>query len=324
MNRLARAALAALALGLALPAADTAAQAYPARPVRLIVPFPPGGATDIIARLVSDRLTEMWGQTVLVDYKPGAGTIVGTEVVAKAPPDGYTMGMVITAHVLNPSLRKDMPYDTLKDLAGVSLVAVSHIVITATNALPANNVQELIAYAKANPGKLNYASPGTGTAMHLAGELLNTMAGIQIVHVPYRGGAAAYPDVISGRIELQIDPMQASMQNIDAKQVKALAIASLQRAPNAPSIPTVAETLPGFNVLSLSGLVVPAATPRDIVRKIHADLRKVLENSELRTRMGGLGMEPAASSTPEEFDGFIRSEIAKWADVVKSSGMKLD
>jgi tripartite-type tricarboxylate transporter receptor subunit TctC len=160
--------------------------------------------------------------------------------------------------------------------------------------------------------------------MHLAGELLNTMAGIQIVHVPYRGGAAAYPDVISGRIELQIDPMQASMQNIDAKQVKALAIASLQRAPNAPSIPTVAETLPGFNVLSLSGLVVPAATPRDIVRKIHADLRKVLENSELRTRMGGLGMEPAASSTPEEFDGFIRSEIAKWADVVKSSGMKLD
>jgi tripartite-type tricarboxylate transporter receptor subunit TctC len=324
MNRLARAALAALALGLALPAADAAAQAYPARPVRLIVPFPPGGATDIIARLVSDRLTEMWGQTVLVDYKPGAGTIVGTEVVAKAPPDGYTMGMVITAHVLNPSLRKDMPYDTLKDLAGVSLVAVSHIVITATNALPANNVQELIAYAKANPGKLNYASPGTGTAMHLAGELLNTMAGIQIVHVPYRGGAAAYPDVISGRIELQIDPMQASMQNIDAKQVKALAIASLQRAPNAPSIPTVAETLPGFNVLSLSGLVVPAATPRDIVRKIHADLRKVLENSELRTRMGGLGMEPAASSTPEEFDGFIRSEIAKWADVVKSSGMKLD
>lgn len=323
MKRFARVALAALALGVTWPATADA-QAYPTRPVRMIVPFPPGGATDIIARLVSDRLTEMWGQTVIVDYKPGAGTVVGTEVVAKAPADGYTMGMVITAHVLNPSLRKDMPYDTLKDLAGVSLVAVSHIVITATNGLPANNIQELIAYARQNPGKLNYASPGTGTAMHLAGELLNTMAGIKIVHVPYRGGAQAYPDVISGRIEMQIDPMQASMQNIESKQVKALAITSLQRAPNAPNIPTVAETLPGFNVLSLSGLVVPAATPREIVRKINADVRKALENTELRTRMAGLGMDPAAPSTPEEFDGFIRSEIAKWADVVKTSGMQLD
>jgi len=232
--------------------------------------------------------------------------------------------MVITAHVLNPSLRKDMPYDTLKDLAGVSLVAVSHIVITATKALPANNIQELIAYARANPGKLNYASPGTGTAMHLAGELLNSMAGLKIVHVPYRGGAAAYPDVISGRIELQIDPIQASMQNIESKQVKALAVASPQRAASAPDIPTVAETLPGFTVMSISGLVVPAATPRDIVRKIHADVRKVLDVPELKTRMGGLGMDAAASGSPEEFDAYIRSEIAKWAEVVKSSGMQLD
>jgi tripartite-type tricarboxylate transporter receptor subunit TctC len=321
MKMLAGAALTALAL---LAPVEAGAQAYPTRPVRMIVPFPPGGATDIIARLVSDRLTEMWGQTVLVDYKPGAGTIVGTEVVAKAPPDGYTMGMVITAHVLNPSLRKSMPYDTLKDLTGVSLVAVSHIVITATNSLPANNIQELIAYAKANPGKLNYASPGTGTAMHLTGELLNTMAGIKIVHVPYRGGAAAYPDVISGRIQLQIDPIQASMQNIDAKQVKALAIASPQRTPSAPNIPTVAETLPGFTVMSISGLVMPAATPRDIVRKIHADVRKVLDIPELKTRMGGLGMDAAASISPEDFDAFIRSEINKWAEVVKSSGMELD
>jgi tripartite-type tricarboxylate transporter receptor subunit TctC len=323
MTRIARAALAALALILALPAV-AGAQNYPTRPVRMIVPFPPGGATDIIARLVADRLTEAWGQTVLVDYKPGAGTVVGTDVVAKAPADGYTMGMVITAHVLNPSLRKDMPYDTLKDLTGVSLVAVSHIVITATNALPANNIQELIAYAKQNPGALNYASPGTGTAMHLTGELLNTMAGLKIVHVPYRGGAAAYPDVISGRIQLQIDPIQASMQNIDAKQVKALAVASPQRAPSAPNIPTVAETLPGFAVMSISGLVMPAATPRDIVRKVHADVRKALDIPELKTRMGGLGMDAVASGSPEEFDSFIRAEISKWAEVVKSSGMQLD
>ncbi len=320
MKMLTGVALAALTL---LGAAEAGAQAYPTRPVRMIVPFPAGGATDVIARLVSDRLNEIWGQQVIVDYKPGAGTLVGTDVVAKAQPDGYTMGIVITAHVLNPSLRKDLPYDTLKDLAGVSMLAVSHIVIAATNALPANNIRELIAYAKANPGKLNYASPGTGTAMHLAGELLNSVAGIQIVHVPYRGGAPAYPDLISGRIELQIDPMQASMQNIESKQVKALAIASPQRAPNAPSIPTVAETLPGFNVMSISGLVVPAATPRDIVRKISADVRKALESPELKTRMAALGMDPAPT-TPEAFDGFIRSEIAKWADVVKSSGMKLD
>lgn len=303
--------------------AGAGAQSFPTKPVRMIVPFPPGGATDIIARLVSDELGKMWPQPVVIDYKPGAGTVVGTDIVAKAAPDGHTMGVVITAHVLNPSLRKDMPYDTLKDLSGVSLLAISHIVITATNNLPVGNIKELIDYAKTRPGQLNYASPGTGTAMHLAGELLNTLGGIKIVHVPYRGGAAAYPDVISGRVELQIDPLHASMQNIESKQVKALAITSPQRAPTAPNIPTVGETLPNFTVMSISGLVVPSGTPRDIVRKINADVTKALQNPELKTRMASVGMDPNPS-TAEQFDAFIRSEIAKWADVVKSSGMKLD
>lgn len=316
-----RGALAATLLFLSALAAN--AQGYPNKTVRMIVPFPPGGATDVIARLVSQKLNEIWGQPVVLDYKPGAGTIVGTDIVAKAPPDGYTMGMVITAHVLNPSLRPNMPYDTLKDLAGVSMVSVSHIVIVATKTLEASTVPELIALAKKNPGKLNYASPGTGTAMHLAGELLNTMAGINIVHVPYRGGAPAYPDIIAGRVELQIDPIFASMPNIESKQVKAIAITSPQRAPSAPDIPTVAETIPGFNVQSIAGLVVPSATPRDIVNKINAAVNQALQTPELRERMNGIGMEPAPT-TPEQFDQFIRAEIAKWAEVVKTSGMKLD
>jgi tripartite-type tricarboxylate transporter receptor subunit TctC len=299
------------------------AQTYPSKPVRLVVPFPPGGATDVIARLISQKLHETWGQPVVLDYKPGAGTVIGTDAVAKAPPDGYTMGMVITAHVLNPSVRPNLPYDTHKDLAGVSMVSVSHIVIVATKSLQANTVPELIALAKKNPGKLNYATPGTGTAMHLAGELLNTMAGINIVHVPYRGGAPAYPDVISGRVELQIDPIFASMGNIESNQVKAIAITSAQRAPSAPNIPTVAETIPGFNVQSIAGIVVPGATPRDIVNRINAAVTQALKTPELRERMQGVGMEPSPT-TPEQFDAFVRSEIAKWADVVKASGMKVD
>ena len=312
----------AFALAAALPGAALS-QAFPTKPVRLVVPFPPGGATDIIARLLGQKLQEIWGQSVLIEYKPGAGTVVGTDFVAKSPPDGYTMGVVITAHVINPGFRTDLPYDTVKDLSGVSMVNVQHIALVATPGLDANTVPELIALAKKNPGKLTYATPGTGTAMHMAGELLKSQAGIDIVHVPYKGGAPAYPDVISGRVALQIDPMSASMPNVKAGKVKLLAITSPQRAPTVPDVPTVAETLPGFSVMSISGVVVPSATPREVVRKASADVNRALAAPDVVERMAQLGMEPSAT-TPEQFDAFIRAEIEKWSTVVKASGAKLD
>ncbi len=303
----------------ATPAVARAQGAWPNRPVKLVVPFGAGGATDIIARLISQKLGELWGQSVVVDYKPGAGTVLGTDFVAKSAPDGYTMGMVITAHVINPSLRSSMPFDTLKDLSGISLVAISHILLAATPSLEANNIRELIALAKKAP--LSYATPGTGTSMHLAGELLKTLAGIDMVHVPYKGGSAAYPDVIAGRVPLLFDPMFASMGHIKAGRMKAIAITSSERAASNPEIGTVAEAVPGFDVKSISGMVVPAATPRDIVRKASADIGRVLAMADVKNRMAEVGMEPAAT-TPEAFDAFIRREIERWAPVVKASGAK--
>jgi tripartite-type tricarboxylate transporter receptor subunit TctC len=302
-------------------ASSALADTYPTRPVRMIVPFPPGGATDIMARLLSQKLHEKWAQPVVVDYKPGAGTVVGTDVVAKSPPDGYTLGIVITAHMINPSVRPDMPFDTVKDLSGVTTVSISHIVLVATKHLAANTLPELIDLARRNPGSLSYASPGAGTAMHLAGELLKVRAGIDMVHVPYRGGSAAYPDVITGRVQLQFDPLYAMMQNIQGGQVKPIAITSPARAATAPDIPTFAETLPGFSVVSITGVVVPSATPRDLVHKISADINAALQQPDLRQRMSEAGMEPSGN-TPEQFDAFIRSEIEKWAPVVKAAGLK--
>ena len=299
------------------------AQSFPAKPVRMIVPFAPGGGIDVIARLLSQKLQEDWGQSVLLDYKPGAGAVLGTDAMAKASPDGYTTGLVITSHIMNPILRSDMPFDTLKDLSGVSMVSVSRLVLVATNSLKANNLAELIALAKKNPGKLTYASPGVGTSMHLAAELLKSEAGIDIVHVPYKGSALAYPDVMAGRVSLQFDTTHGSMGNVRAGKYKPIAVTSPKRMPAAPDIPAVAETLPGYSVQAISGVVVPSATPRDIVHKMSADINKALQSPDLGARMAQFDLEPAGT-TPEQFDAFIRSEIDKWGKVVKAAGIHAD
>jgi len=299
------------------------AQTYPAKPVRLMVPFPPGGATDIIGRLVAAQMQVVWGQPVVVENKPGAGTVVGTDYVAKSAPDGHTLGMVVTAFVINPSLRKDLPYDTLKDLAPVTHVSVQHLVMAAHPSLAANSIAELIALAKRNPGKLAYATPGSGTAMHLSVELLKTTAGIDLVHVPYKGGTPAQQDVVAGHVPILMDVLYAVTPLIKSGKIKVLALLSPQRAPESPEYPAVAETVPGVSALSIVGIVAPGAAPRELVRKISADVARAVKSSDLTERMKQQGMEPVGS-TPEQFDALIRSEIEKWAKVVKLSGAKVD
>jgi len=311
-----------LALAALAPlAAD--AQTYPTRAVRLMVPFPPGGATDIVGRLVAAKMQDVWGQPVVVENKPGAGTVVGTEYVAKSAPDGYTLGTVVTAYVINPSLRGDMPYDTLRDLRGVTQVSVQHLVMAAYPGFPANSIPELIALAKKEPGKLAYATPGSGTAMHLSVELLKTTTGIDIVHVPYKGGAPAQQDVMAGRVPILMDVLYAVQPLIKSGKIKVLALLSPKRDPDAPEYPIVSESVPGVSALSLVGIVAPAATPKDLVARISADIAKAVKSSDLNERMKQQGMEPIGS-TPEQFDAVIRSEIEKWAKVVKLSGAKAD
>jgi tripartite-type tricarboxylate transporter receptor subunit TctC len=286
----------------------------------MIVPFPPGGATDIIGRLVAGKMQEVWGQPVIVENRPGAGTVVGTDMVAKSAPDGHTLGFVVTAHVINPSLRQNMPFDTLKDLAAVSHVSVQHLVIAAHPSVEANNVAELIALAKKNPGKLSYATPGSGTAMHLSVELLKAQAGIDLVHVPYKGGAPAQQDVMGGRVPILLDVLYAVQPLINSGKIKVIALLSPQRV---SGYPVVAETVPGVSALSIVGLVAAGGTPRELVQRISADVSKAVKSSDLTERMTQLGMEPVGSS-PEQFDALIRAEIEKWARVVKISGAKAD
>ena len=312
-----------LALATALVSYADAAQTFPNRPVRLMVPFPPGGATDIIGRLVAAKMQEVWGQPVLVENRPGAGTVVGTDYVAKSAPDGHTLGMVVTAYVINPSLRADMPYNTLKDLAGVTQVSVQHLVMTAHPSLEANTIPELIALAKKNPGKLAYATPGSGTAMHLSVELLKTTAGIDLVHVPYKGGAPAQQDVVAGHVPILLDVLYAVQPLIKSGKIKVLALLSPQRSPESPEYPIVSEAVPGVSALSIVGIVAPGATPRELVHRIGADIARAVKSSDLTDRMKQQGMEPVGS-TPDQFDALIRAEIEKWAKVVKISGAKVD
>ncbi len=311
------------ALALAALGAPAFGQSFPTKPVHMEVPFPPGGATDIIARLVTTKMQEVWGQPVVIDNRPGAGTVVGTEAVAKSAPDGYTMGFVVTAHVINPSLRTNMPYDTVKDLSGVTQVSQQQIAVAAYPGFEANSIADLIAIARQSPGKIAFATSGAGTALHLSMELLQVKTGIKLTHVPYKGGAQAAQDAIGGRVPVDVDIHYSIASLIKGGKLKVLALMADKHPAYAKDIPLVSETVPGVTAVSLVGLVVPSATPRDIVHKASADIARAVKNSDLTERMVAQGMEPVGS-TPEEFDTVIRNEIAKWAPVVKASGAKAD
>jgi tripartite-type tricarboxylate transporter receptor subunit TctC len=303
--------------------AAQAVEAWPDKPVKLIVPFPPGGPTDTVARIISTGLQTLWKQPVVVDYKPGAGTTLGTNLVAKSTADGYTLGMAITALTINPSLQPNLPYDTKKDLVGVSQVAQAHFGLFAHPSQPFNNMQELIAYAKKNPNALSYATPGTGTGTHLAGEMLASMAGIRLLHIPYKGSAPAQQDMIGGRVPLLFDVLFSSMPFVKDNRMKVIALSSPKRAASSPEIPLIAETVPGFSAVSAIGIIGPAGMPPVLLQKISADIGQVVRSAEVVSRMQQLGMEPVGS-TSDQYTGQIRQDIDKWAAIVKSAGIKLD
>ena len=325
MNTIARSILLAASLALTGVQPALAAEAYPTRPIRLIVPFPPGGGTDIMGRLVESHLTEKLGVQTVVDNRGGAGGIIGTELAAKANPDGHTLliGSVSTISI-NPSLHPKLPFDTVKDLAPVSLIASTPSVVVVTANLPARSVKELIALAKAKPGQLNFASAGSGTSHHLGGEFLKLTADINIVHVPYKGTAPAVTDLVSGQVSMMIANMPAVLPMIKAGRLRALAVTSLSRSSLMPELPTVAESgLPGFEVIVWYGVLAPAATPKPIIAKLNGYLKQMAGVPEVKERLAGQGAE-AISNTPEEFARKIREDMKKWAKVVQVSGARPD
>jgi len=314
-------ALGVLWLGAPAPAA---AQGYPKDVVKWIVPFPPGGPTDVVGRIMAQELQQLWGQPVVVENKPGAGTVIGTDAVAKSPPDGQAIGMVITAHMINPSLRAaTMPYDTLKDLTHVTQLVTQHLVLVAHPGAPFKTVKEMIAHARVHPGKLTYASPGTGTSAHLAGELMKNEAGIDMVHVPYKGSNPAKADLIAGRVDVMFDVYHSVKPLVDDGKLKVIALTSERQPVNIKGYPLMADTLPGFNVASFFGLVVRAGTPRAIVDRIQADCARVLNKPEVKARLEAMGLEVVGSS-PEQFEGFVRAELAKWAKVIQVNRISVD
>ena len=303
-----------------------AAQAggFPDKAIRIVVPFPPGGATDAAARLVAVKMSEHWGQPVVVDNRAGAGGNVGSDLVAKAPADGYTLVMGVTgSHAINTSLYSRMPYDPVADFVAISQVAVVPNVLVVHPSVPAKNLAELVALAKKEPGKLNYASLGNGTAAHLGMEMLKAEAGVDITHVPYKGSAPAVSDLLAGQVQMMVDGLPSALPHIKAGKLRAIALTSLRRSPSLPDLPTIAESYPGFYADAWSGLFAPKGTPQPVVDKLSAEVQRILKLPEVREKLAALGAEPVGS-TQAEFAAHVKKEIDKWAKVVKTSGAKVD
>jgi tripartite-type tricarboxylate transporter receptor subunit TctC len=314
----------AAASALAAPLqSDAADAAYPQRAVRMIVPYPPGGAGDIVGRLVSAKLTEAFGQQVVVDNRGGGGQVIATQLAATAPADGYTLFLASATHSINPALRKNLPYDTIKDFAPITMVAQSPLVFVANQSLGVSSIKELIAAAKAKPGRINYASSGPGTGGHMSVELLKSMTGIDLVHIPYKGAGPALTDVIAGQVQMMCTSPLPAMPHVKTGRLRALAMTSPKRASFAPDIPAVAETLPGYQSTLWYALLAPVGTPQPILRRVHDDALKVLRSKEVTQQLESQGAEPVGG-TPQETQKFIQAEIAQWTRLVKQAKITLD
>lgn len=301
-----------------------AADAYPSKPIKWVVPFPPGGAMDVIARTLGDKLSRSMKQPVIIENRPGAGGAIGSGVVAKAEPDGHTMMIVSIGHAVNPSIYPKLAYDATRDFAPVSLVAIVPNVLVAHPAVKAGNVKELIALAKAQPGKLTYASAGNGTTVHLAAELFNSMAGVDIMHVPYKGSAPAVTDLMGGQVNIMFDSVSSARPYIDAGKLKALAVTTSKRSSVLPNVPTVAESgLPGYELSGWYAVFVPGKTPKPIVDRLNAELVKALKETDVRARFTQIGAEPVGSS-PQELGATLKTETARWAKIVRERNITAD
>src|SRR5438477_5874573 len=306
-------------------AACASAQTYPSKPIRLVVPYPPGGTTDILARDVGQRLQDGLGQPVVIDNRPGAAGNIGTDMVAKAAPDGYTLLMgTVNTHAINAGLYSKLPYDHIKDFVPVILVARVSNVLEVNPNVPVHTVADLIKLAKEKPGQLNFASSGSGTSIHMSGELFKTMAGVDMTHVPYKGSAPALTDLMGGQVQLMFDNLPSSLQQIKAGKLRAIAVTSAQRAPALPNVPTIAESgLPGFEASSWFGILGPAGTPPAVIARINSEVNQWLQTPEAKEKLVAQGAA-SAGGTPEQFAAHIRAETEKWAKVVKVSGAKVD
>jgi tripartite-type tricarboxylate transporter receptor subunit TctC len=316
--------LIAVALAGALAAAPCLAQekGYPTRPIRLVVPFAPGGTNDIAGRIVADKLSERLGQPFVVDNRAGANMVVGCEIVSKAAPDGYTLLIVAAGFAVNPSLRKKLPYDSLKDFSPVGLVGGGPYLMVIHPSVPAKTVGEFIAWAKSRGGQVSYASTGTGSPPHLAAELLRVMSGIQMTHVPYKGGGAVLPDLMAGRVSMFFGSITTLKPQVDAGKIRAVGVTTVKRSPAMPDVPTFIESgLKDYEVDGWYGLMMPGRTPKAMANRLSTELRNVLNDADTRKRFAQRGMDPLPS-TPEEFGALIRNEIVKWAKVVKAAGIE--
>jgi len=315
----------AVTLALALCPMQSAVSAeqtqFPTRPLRVVIPFPPGGTSDILTRIMADKLTAGLGQQVIVDNRPGAGGVIATDIVAKARPDGHTLYMAFVSHAINPYVYAKLPYDTEKDFAPIALFAISPNVVVVPPALPVSSIKDFIALAKSKPGQINYASAGVGTNSHLSAELLAAMAGLKMLHVPYKGGPQANADVVSGAVQMHIPSIPVAMPLIKAKRLKAIAVTSAKRSPALPDVPTVAEAIPGYESLAWYGFVAPRATPQPIIDRLTAEVTRALKLPDVIDSMSVQGADPTYLN-PKEFGDYISVELKRWSAAVKAAGLK--